>query len=486
MKCETVRELPVAYHKGELDDDKRAAVEEHLAQCTACAAEAEGARRIVATLDQASDEPIERIASTVIEHAVKRRATDIHIRPASDHLMVRYRIDGVLHDAIRLPAYVIKPLAARIKHMANLSVSERNIAQDGRIRVEHEGKEYDLRVSVLPSASGESVVMRVLDPSAVQLGLGDIGMHPSTRERFDELLRRPNGLVLVAGPTGGGKTTTLYAALKSLMKPEIAVFSIEDPVEYRFDGVTQIPINPRAGVTFAVAMRHLLRRDPDVILCAEIRDRETLQLCLSAALTGHLLLTTLHTDDAIRTVRRMIDVGAERFLVADTLLGVLAQRLVRKTHRECAEQHAVTEEQRQWLPRLPGHRPPRAHGHPRAASDRRGTAADDRRRRGDWRDRARGRGQARADALRRRAQGRRGRGGHRGGHTRDGLHAGVRVEGGNGRAEASSRASTRHGYSSPDSIPRSISAAVLPAQPSGSSSFAVSHSPRAAARLPPR
>jgi len=459
MKCETVRELPVAYHKGELDDDKRAAVEEHLAQCTACAAEAEGARRIVATLDQASDEPIERIASTVIEHAVKRRATDIHIRPASDHLMVRYRIDGVLHDAIRLPAYVIKPLAARIKHMANLSVSERNIAQDGRIRVEHEGKEYDLRVSVPPSASGESVVMRVLDPSAVQLGLGDIGMHPSTRERFDELLRRPNGLVLVAGPTGGGKTTTLYAALKSLMKPEIAVFSIEDPVEYRFDGV---------------------------ILCAEIRDRETLQLCFSAALTGHLLLTTLHTDDAIRTVRRMIDVGAERFLVADTLLGVLAQRLVRKTHRECAEQHAVTEEQRHRLPRLPGHRPPRAHGHPRAASDRRGTAADDRRRRGDWRDRARGRGQARADALRRRAQGRRGRGGHRGGHTRDGLHAGVRVEGGNGRAEASSRASTRHGYSSPDSIPRSISAAVLPAQPSGSSSFAVSHSPRAAARLPPR
>ncbi len=349
MKCETVRELLVAYHKGELDDEKRAAVEEHLAQCTACAAEAEGAHRIVATLDQASDEPIERIASTVIERAIERRATDIHIRPASDHLMVRYRIDGVLHDAIRLPAYVIKPLAARIKHMAGLSVAERNIAQDGRITVGHAGREYDLRVSVLPSASGESVVMRVLDPSAVQLGLGDIGMTPGTREAFDELLHRPCGIVIVAGPTGSGKTTTLYAALKSLMKPEIAAFSIEDPVEYRIDGVTHIPINRKAGVTFAVAMRHLLRQDPDVILCAEIRDRETLQLCITAALTGHLLLTTLHTDDAIRTVRRMIDVGAERFLVADTLLAVLAQRLVRKVHLECGELHEPTEEQRQWL-----------------------------------------------------------------------------------------------------------------------------------------
>jgi len=198
-------------------------------------------------------------------------------------------------------------------------------------------------------ASGESVVIRILDPGMVQLGLDDIGMSEDVRRGFGDLLHRPCGIVIVAGPTGSGKTTTLYAALKSLMKPEIAAFSIEDPVEYRIDGIVQVPINRKAGVTFPVAMRHVLRQDPDVILCAEIRDLETLELCVQAALTGHLVLTTLHTDDAIRVIRRMVDIGAERFLVADALLGVLAQRLVRKVHLECGELHEPAEAQRQWL-----------------------------------------------------------------------------------------------------------------------------------------
>ncbi len=349
MKCETVRELLVAYEKGELDEDRRVAVEEHLAQCVACQAEAEGARRIVATLVQASDEPIERIAKKIIEQAIESRASDIHIEPGARRLLIRYRIDGVLHDAIVLPTYVAQPLAARLKLMAELPLTERALPHDGRIHVRHDDHDYQLRVSVVPSLYGESVVMRVLDAGGSMLSLDDIDMREDIRKGFDDLLHRPNGLVIVAGPTGSGKTTTLYAALKSLVKPEVALFSLEDPVEYRIEGVRQVSIDRKAGLTFAVAMRHLLRQDPDVILCAEVRDLETLQLCISAALAGHLLLTTLHTDDAIRTLRRMIDVGAERFLIAQTLLGVLAQRLVRKIHVDCAEAHPLTEPERQWL-----------------------------------------------------------------------------------------------------------------------------------------
>jgi len=349
MKCETVRELLVAYEKGELDEERRAAVEEHLAQCVACRAEAEGARRVVATLDQASDEPIERIAKTIIEKAIEGRASDIHVQPGAKRLLIRYRIDGVLHDAIVLPTYVAEPLAARLRQMADLPLTERAVPQDGRIRIRHDDREYDLRMSLVPSLHGDSIVIRILDPGGLMFSLDDLGMHEETREQLDGLLHRPNGLVLVSGPTGSGKTTTLYAALKSLVKPEVALFTIEDPVEYRIDGITQIRLNRKAGMDFAAAMRHVLRQDPDVILCAEIRDRQTLDLVVQAALTGHLVLTTLHTNDAIKTIRRMMDIGLERFLIAQALLGVLAQRLVRKVHLECGELHEVTNAQRQWL-----------------------------------------------------------------------------------------------------------------------------------------
>jgi type II secretory ATPase GspE/PulE/Tfp pilus assembly ATPase PilB-like protein len=233
--------------------------------------------------------------------------------------------------------------------MAEMPLTERGVPQDGRIHVRHEERDYDLRISSLPSLHGESIVIRIFDASVMGVGLDDIGLHPDLRASFSELLARPSGLVVVAGPTGSGKTTTLYAALKSLVRPELALFSIEDPVEYRIEGVTQVDLNRKTGLDFAAAMRYIMRQDPDVILCGEIRNRETLELCVQAALTGHLVLTTLHTNDAVQVIRRMAEIGLDRFLIADSLIGVLAQRLVRKTHLECGTLHELTDAQRQWL-----------------------------------------------------------------------------------------------------------------------------------------
>ena len=358
MKCEECRELLIAYHKGELEDQQRVAVESHLDQCVACQAESEGTRRLLATLEKADEEPVRRIAEKIIERAIDERASDIHIMPESERLQVYLRIDGVLQHILTLPTYVTEPLAARLRVMAEVPVTKTAVPQDGRIHVRHEDRDYDLRVSFMPAAAGTSVVIRVLDPSGVMLSLEDIGMNAEIRESFDGLLHRPNGIVVVSGPTGSGKTTTHYAALKSLIRPEVAVFSVEDPVEYRIDGMTQIPINREAGVSLASAMRHVLRQDPDVIMLAEIRNPETLQLCVTAAMTGHLVLTTLHTNDAVQAIRRMADVGLERFMIAESLIGVLAQRLVRKIHRECATMHEVTDAQRQWLKRAGVAQPP--------------------------------------------------------------------------------------------------------------------------------
>ncbi|MGC9316437.1 MAG: ATPase, T2SS/T4P/T4SS family [Armatimonadota bacterium] len=349
MKCEECRELLVAYHKGELDDERREAVEAHLARCTACQAEAEGAARLVALLDRASDPQIVSMAKEIIKEGVEAGASDIHVQPRSEDYRVRHRIHGVLHDRRAVAKELGLALVARIKLMAQMSAAERNTAQDGRIVVTHQKRDYDLRVSSVPSAVGESVVMRVLDRSLMALSLDDIGMSDDIRATLDDLLHRPNGMLVVAGPTGAGKSTTLYAAIKSLIRPEIAISTIEDPVEFQIDGVTQVPVNRKAGLDPAAAMRHVLRQDPDIILCAEIRTLETLMLCVTAAITGHLLLSTMHTDDAIRAIRRMADVGLERFLIAETLLGVLAQRLVRRLCPHCAVEHALTESERQWL-----------------------------------------------------------------------------------------------------------------------------------------
>jgi len=242
--------------------------------------------------------------------------------------------------------------------MAELPLTERALPQDGRSHVRHQKRDYDLRVSIIPSLNGESIVIRILDAGGLMFSLDDIGMTAEVREGFDHLLHRPNGVVVVAGPTGSGKTTTLYAALKSLVDPGVALFSVEDPVEYRIDGMTQVPVNQEAGVGIATAMRHILRQDPDVIMLAEIRDRETLNLCTTAALTGHLVLTALHTNDSVHVIRRLADIGLERFLIAESLLGVLAQRLVRKIHLECGTLHELTDAQRQWLKRAGVSEPP--------------------------------------------------------------------------------------------------------------------------------
>jgi len=349
MKCTGCRELMVAYIKGELEGDRLSAFEEHIAQCTACQAELEGARKVAAVVDQASDEPIERIVNNALEEGIKRRASDIHIQPLPDKTVIRYRVDGVLHDANQLPAYVLDPLVTRIKQMSDLNLAEKRLPQDGRIQIGLDDKVYDLRVSVVPGLLGEQVVIRILDKGAMLLGLADIFTHEDVRAQVEEILRAPSGLICSTGPTGSGKTTTLYAIMQHLNRRECSLISVEDPVEYQIDGVTQIHVNQQAGLTFGVAMRHILRQDPDVIMCAEIRDLNTLQTTVQAALTGHLVLTTLHTNDAVSVITRMLDVGLERFLVAASLIGVIAQRLLRRVCEDCAEERPITEMEAKWL-----------------------------------------------------------------------------------------------------------------------------------------
>ncbi len=249
------------------------------------------------------------------------------------------RIDGVMHEAILLPEYVHRPLVDRFKIMADMKLTVRNAPQDGRIRTEVEGKALDLRVSVIPAVTGPSMVIRIYDSSCIRLTLDQVQLVGELREQLDDLLHRPSGLVVVTGPTGSGKTTTLYAILQHLLSPSVHVMSIEDPVEYLLEGVTQMHLNPRAGLDFKAAMKAVMRQDPDIIMCGEIRDRETAELCCQAALTGHLVLTVLHTDDAIKAMSRLLDIGIPRFIITSSLLGATAQRLLRKLCPECKEEY---------------------------------------------------------------------------------------------------------------------------------------------------
>lgn len=261
---------------------------------------------------------------------VRRRASDIHFEPFEDQFTIRYRIDGVLHDVASIASEAGAALNSRIKVMANLDIAERRVAQDGRIRMAFDGREIDFRVSTLPTQFGESVVLRVLDASAVQLDLKQLGMPSRVLAGIRDVIRRPHGIVVVTGPTGSGKTTTLYSCLRALNTTDVKVLTAEDPVEYELEGIVQVAVNPIAGLTFATALRAFLRQDPDVIMIGEIRDLETAQIAIQAALTGHLVLTTLHTNDAAGAVTRLLDMGVEPFLLASTLEGVLAQRLVRR------------------------------------------------------------------------------------------------------------------------------------------------------------
>lgn len=349
MKCDTCRELLTAYLKAELEGSQLAEVEEHLATCAECAQESEGARKVLAQLDAASDEPILKIASVIIERAVRERASDIHIRVVGDHCKVLYRIDGVMHEVMRLPDYVHQPLANRFKILAGLNLSAREVPQDGRFWTEVDEKRLDLRVSVVPTAAGESVVIRLFDTSCIRRSLDEVYLVGEQRQQLDKLIHSPMGTVYVTGPSGSGKTTTLYAILNELNQPGRHVMSIENPVEYQIEGITQISVNPQAGVDFQTAMRGAMRQDPDIIMCGEIRDLGTLELCVQAAIWGHLVLTTLHTLDAVSALRRLLDVGADRFLIAQTFVGATAQRLLRRVCADCKEEYEPAEAEREWL-----------------------------------------------------------------------------------------------------------------------------------------
>jgi len=294
--------------------------------------------------DLASEAPVIRLVSLLITNALDMRASDIHVEPFENKLNVRYRVDGVLHDVESPPKRLSAAVISRIKIMANLDIAERRLPQDGRIRLRVQGKEIDLRVSTVPTMHGESVVMRILDKGGVALDFQKLGFEDDTLKLFLEVLMEPHGILLVTGPTGSGKTTTLYTALDRLNQPDVKILTVEDPVEYQMVGINQIQVKPQIDLTFANALRSIVRQDPDVIMIGEIRDLETAQIAVQSALTGHLVLSTVHTNDASSTVNRLLDMGVEDYLLTSTVIGILAQRLVRKLCPNCKEPyHALPE-----------------------------------------------------------------------------------------------------------------------------------------------
>ncbi len=286
--------------------------------------------------DMAFEAPVVRLVNLLIEGALATDASDIHIEPFEDSLRVRYRVDGLLYDQEAPPRRLQAALTSRIKIMAEMNIAERRLPQDGRIRVAApDSRRVDIRVSTVPTVHGESIVMRLLDRSSVFLPFDRLGFAPAAARGFEALIHRPHGIVLVTGPTGSGKTTTLYAALDKINRPDLKIITVEDPVEYQLKGINQIPVRAKIGLSFASGLRHIVRQDPDVIMVGEIRDLETAEIAIQAALTGHLVFSTLHTNDAPAAVTRLQDVGCEPYLVSSVLSGVLAQRLVRRICQAC-------------------------------------------------------------------------------------------------------------------------------------------------------
>jgi general secretion pathway protein E len=286
--------------------------------------------------DLASEAPVIRLVNLILQRAVEQRASDVHIEPFENRLKVRYRIDGVLHEVEAPPSSSTAAVISRVKIMAKLNIAERRLPQDGRIQLRVQGKELDLRVSTVPTSFGESVVMRILDRETVVFDFASLGFTDAFRERFVEVLQRPHGILLVTGPTGSGKTTTLYTALSKINTPGVKIITVEDPVEYQLEGINQIQVKPQIGLDFANALRSIMRQDPDVIMIGEMRDLETCRIAIQSALTGHLVLSTLHTNSAAGGVTRMLDMGVEDYLLGSTVNGILAQRLVRRLDPETA------------------------------------------------------------------------------------------------------------------------------------------------------
>ncbi|MEY3173344.1 MAG: Type traffic warden ATPase [Planctomycetota bacterium] len=310
----------------------------------------EDAEKRIRGYDLASEEemsdsqPIKKLLNMVMLLAIRDQASDIHFEPFEDEFKIRVKADGVLYEMVPPPRHLANAIVSRIKVMSNLDIAERRLPQDGRIELNVGGNNVDLRVSVLPTLFGEAVVMRVLDRTVVALDLNKIGMDPVTLNKFRGLLRRPNGIILVTGPTGSGKTTTLYSALNELNDTETKIITSEDPIEYDIEGIIQVPVNPDVGVTFANVLRAILRHDPDKILVGEIRDYETAEIAVQSSLTGHLVFSTLHTNDAPSAITRLRDMGVPAFLITATVEGILAQRLVRRICSECRTQFQPSDE----------------------------------------------------------------------------------------------------------------------------------------------
>jgi MSHA biogenesis protein MshE len=301
------------------------------------------------TASTVDDAPVVRLLQSMFEDATQVHASDIHIEPEENLLRVRQRIDGFLHEQIIEETRIASALVTRLKLMSGLDISEKRLPQDGRFQIKVKGSRIDIRLSTMPVANGESIVMRLLDQTGTVLDLDQLGMPPDTRKRMERLVQRPNGMILVTGPTGSGKTTTLYAALNTVNVPEHKIITVEDPVEYRMARINQVQVNPRIELTFSRVLRSALRQDPDVIMVGEMRDAETAEIGVRAAMTGHLVLSTLHTNDSISTVNRLVDMGIPGYMVATALNAVVAQRLVRRVCENCAVPYEPTAGEQAWI-----------------------------------------------------------------------------------------------------------------------------------------
>ena len=342
---EAIRQA-IHYHFDEANVTKQVVASMRLKEDAA--AEHGGAHK-QAQLSEHADDPISKLVSSIIRGAIVARASDIHIEPQPPDIRVRYRIDGTLRDTIRVPASVHQEVVSHIKIMADMDISERRIPQDGHMTVGHEDREYDLRVSSLPSVGGEKIVMRVLDKRVERWSFDKVIASPGDNQSFRRLLGNPYGMLLLTGPTGSGKTTTLYSVLQYINTPDKNIVTVEDPVEYRLDGITQVQVKPVAGMTFPSALRSILRQDPDIILIGEIRDRETAEIAVGSALTGHLVLSTLHTNDAAGAISRLANLGISPFLVGAALLGSAAQRLIRTCCPKCKEPYRASVAEKEIL-----------------------------------------------------------------------------------------------------------------------------------------
>jgi general secretion pathway protein E len=294
-------------------------------------------------LDQTADSPVVRLLNLMISEAIQQRASDIHFEPSYQGITVRYRIDGVLQRRHEPPKELQASLISRIKVLAKLDIAEQRLPQDGRIKLHFGGREIDFRVSTIPVIDGERVVLRILDKGNIILGLSQLGMPRELCSRFESLIHYSEGIILVTGPTGSGKTTTLYSAVSDLSSPDVNIMTIEDPVEYKLPHIAQVGVNPKINLTFSTGLRHILRQDPDVIMLGEIRDKDTAEIAIQASLTGHLVLSTLHTNDAPSAMTRLVDMGIEPYLLSSSLIAVLAQRLVRTNCPHCLEQYDPSE-----------------------------------------------------------------------------------------------------------------------------------------------